>query len=89
MTQKELLEQNNQNIKELKDSFSREIETIKTILNGNGKPEQGIVFRLAILEEHIKKFTPKNKTTDQINKWLIRIAVFSLAGHEGLKAIFG
>ena len=70
------------------DEILQEIRDIKRILNGNGEPEKGVVFRLRSLEEKVPqgRLEPKPKV-DFANKWLMRIGIYYLLGQEGVKSI--
>lgn len=78
MTTKEVLAQYTKEVTELKKFLSKELSDIKMILNGNGAPEIGLVFRLVQMEKHIKEFTPKSKKADSLTKWFMRGSIGSL-----------
>jgi hypothetical protein len=57
-------------------SIAEDVKTTKEILTGNGKPEQGLVFRVATLEREGKKRSASEPR--RANRWLERAVLTTL-----------
>lgn len=72
------------------DQVLEEIRIVRQIIMGNGKPEDGLVFRLRQVENEIKGLKKEDdrlanklaRVSDLTHKWLIRLALYGLGGQQ-------